>query len=41
MEGGVDDYNFEIRGEEGEGFGCGDVGAGVVNGGRVGGGHYL
>ena len=41
MEGRVGVCGFEVGGEEGEGFGWGDVGAGVVDGGWVGGGHFL
>ena len=41
MEGGVGGCGFQVGGEEGEGFGGGDAGAGVVDGGWVGRGHYL
>lgn len=40
MKEGVSD-GFEVRGEKGEGFRYGDVGAEVVDGGRVGSGHCL
>ena len=39
MEGGVGGCGGEVGGEEGEGFGGGDTGAAVVDGGWVGGGH--
>ena len=41
VEGGVGGCGFEVGGEEGEGLGWGDAGAGVVDGGWVGGGHFL
>lgn len=41
VEGGVCGCGFEVGGEEGEGFGGGDVGVGVVDGGWEGGGHYI
>ena len=40
VEGGVRGCGFEVGGEEGEGFGGGEVVAGVVDGGWEGGGHY-
>lgn len=40
VEGGVRGRGFEVGGQEGEGLGGGDGGAGVVDGGWVGGGHY-
>ena len=39
VEGGVRGCCVEVGGEEGEGFGGGEAGAGVVHGGWIGGGH--